>query len=120
MHEKIMDLARALTSPNQDALPLLEALVGAAEAELGDKLRDGIDAANCEDAFICAAAMTAAARFLTCRNTDGVAQFTVGDVTIRSSAESKTCFADTLLEQAAAMMAPYCRDEQFAFLGVRG
>ena len=48
-------------------------------------------------------------------------QFSVGDVSVRTGGGSQGCEAAAAMRrQAAAMMAGFCGDDQFAFLGVRG
>jgi len=120
MHEKIMALAAAIVSPGEAELPLLEALCTAAQAELSSMLREGADPAGCADIFSCAAALLAAAALLPCRETGGVEQFTVGEVSVRTGGGAGCEAAGTLRRQALTIMAPYCRDGGFAFLGVRG
>lgn len=120
MRETIMALAAAIASPSEAEQPLLEALCAAAETELTGRLREGTAPADCANAFLCAAALLAAAGLLPCRAADGVEQFTVGEVSIRSGAGDR-CEAGALLRrQALALMAPYCSDDSFAFRGVRG
>lgn len=119
MHERIVELARAAASPSEAEDALLEALCTAAEAQLTARLRKGVTAADCGDAFPCAAALLAAAGLLPCRGADGVEQFTAGDVSIRTGGSG--CEAGAALRaQAAALMAPYWEDGGFAFMGVRG
>lgn len=120
MHEKIMALAGAIASPNEAELPLLEALCTTALAELSSMLREGVSQADCENTLACAAALLAAAGLLPCREAGGVEQFTVGEVSIRTGNGDRRGTADALRRQAMALMAPYCRDDSFSFLGVRG
>ena len=58
---------------------------------------------------------------LACRSGGDVEQFSVGDVSVRTGGGSQGCeTAAAMRRQAAAMMAGFCGDDEFAFLGVRG
>lgn len=120
MHEKIYSLARSIASPGETEEALLEALCTAAEAELTGRLREGLTAEDCGEAFPCAAALMAVSALLPCRESGGVEQFTVGDVSIRAGGGTLDGAASALRSQAQRLMAAYCGDDGFAFLGVRG
>lgn len=121
MYEKIYTLACAIVTPTEAEQPLLEALCTAALADLTGRLREGLTPEDCGGAFPCAAALLAAAGLLPCRESGGVEQFTVGEVSIRTAGGGDRCSAAaTLRSQSAALIAPYCGDDSFAFLGVRG
>lgn len=120
MHEEIFALAQAIVNPSEAETALLEALCSAAEAELSGRIQGDLTAEDCREAFLCAAAFTAAARMLPCRAGSGGEEFTVGDVSIRSGAGDLTDSAQALSFAAQRLMAPYRRDDGFAFLGVQG
>ena len=120
MHEKTLKLAAAISQASAGEMPLLEALCTAAEADLSGRLREGWTPERCGDAFSCAAAMVTAAGMLTCRANGGVEQLTAGEVSLRLSGNGTCETAAMLRRHAAALMAPYCRDDSFAFAGVRG
>ena len=120
MHEKILALATAIASPRQAEEPVLEALCAAAEADLAKRLRPGVSAEDCPDAFSCAAALLAAAGLLPCREANGVNAFTVGEVSIQSGGTEQGEASEALRRQAAALIAPFLSDDSFAFVGVRG
>ena len=120
MFEQIPVLAATIALPSDDERPLLEALCTAAMAEASRKLRPGLTAEDCGDAFLCAAAMTAAAGLLSCRSSGNVEQFSAGDVSLRSSSDDNCKAAAFIQKRAAELMAPYWVDDQFAFSGVRG
>lgn len=121
MFEHVLCLASAIVQPSDEEKPLLSALCAAAMAELAQRLREGVPPDQCGDAFPCAAALTAAAGLLPCRDGGSVEQFSAGDVSVRSGGSGQMQQAATLmLRQAAAMMAPYWNDDGFAFVGVRG
>lgn len=121
MHEEIYALAQAIVKPSEAEAALLEALCYAAEEELCRCIQEDLTAQDCRSAFLCAAAFTAAARMLPCRAGSGEAEdFTVGEVTIRSSNGDAADSSQALSFAAQRLIAPYRRDEGFAFLGVRG
>lgn len=122
MHEEILKLAAAIVKPTEAEMPLLEALCTAAEAEVSGRLREDRTAESCGGAFLCAAALLAAAGVLPGRSGADVEQFTAGDVTLRTGNSSGNLCetAAALRRQAAEIMAPYWTDGGFAFLGVRG
>ena len=117
-YERILELAEAMTGPAEQERPLLEALCTAAEAEAAGRLREGLTPEDCGCAYLCAAAMLAAAGLLPCRDAGGAEQFTAGDVTIRTGGGCEA--GADLRRQAAALMTGLWRDDGFAFAGVRG
>ena len=121
MHEAILKLASAIARPSEEEAGLLEALCTAAEAETAGRLREDVRQEDCGSAFLCAAALLAAAGLLPCRESAGVEQFSAGDVSLRLGGSEELCQVSAALRrQAAAVMAPYWQDDGFAFLGVRG
>lgn len=120
MHEKIYTLAAAIAGPTEEERPLLEALCTAAQADLASRLREGTAPEECGEAFFCAAALMATAGLLPGREAGGVEQFTVGEVSVRTGGRDGCTAAAALRRQAAALIAPYCEDDSFAFWGVRG
>lgn len=119
MHETILSLAEAITSPSDQEQPLLESLCTCAEAQITQRLSSGVTPETCAAAFTCAAALLAAAGLFSCRSAGGAEQFTAGGVSLRLSADAGGAAA-ALQHQAETMMAPYFQDDTFAFLGVRG
>lgn len=120
MHETTLKLAAAISQAADGEMPLLEALCSAAVEDLTGRLREEWTPERCGNAFPCAAAMLAAAGMLTCRANGGVEQFTAGEVSLRLSGNEACETAAMLRRHAAALMAPYWRDDGFAFAGVRG
>ena len=115
MTEEIYTVAAALTAPEEDEETLLRMFCQAEEQVL---LRRGPDLpGQCRETFVCAAGCLAAADLLDSRQSGGVEQFTVGDVSVKRGEKGA---ADRLREQARRMLAPYWGQESFAFLGVRG
>ena len=119
-HERIMELAEAIASPEESERPLLDALCTAAETAAAGRLKDGLTPKDCGFKFLCAAAMLAAAGLLPCRENGGVEQFTAGDVTIRTGGSDGCGDGASLRRQAALLMADYWKDDGFAFVGVKG
>ena len=121
MFEQILCLASAITQPSEAEKSLLEALCTAAEAELKQRLREGVGPEECQETFACAAALLAAAGLLPCRSSGDVEQFTAGDVSVKTGSSNQVCEASAAMRrQAASMMAAYCGDDAFAFRGVQG
>lgn len=120
MHEEILRLASAIARPSEDEEALLEALCTAAETEITQRLREDVTPEQCGSVFFCAAGLLAAAGLLPCREYGGVEQFTAGEVSLRKGGGRACETAAAMRRQAAAMMAPYWRDDGFVFRGVRG
>lgn len=120
MHEKIFEIAAYALSVSETERGLLDTMVSAAEAELTARLRDDVTAEDCGSIYVIAAALLAAADMLLLRSADEVEQFTAGEVSIRQSREMTTAAATDLRQQAERLMAPFCSDDGFAFLGVPG
>lgn len=119
MHEKILELASAIASPAEGESALLEELCTASAAELTGRLHEGMTTESCGALFPLAAAMLAAASFLSCRGEGAVEQFTAGEISLRMGG-GKEADAGELRRQAVRMLGPFLRDEGFAFLGVQG
>ena len=121
MVEQILGLAALIARPAEEEKTLFEAMCTAAAADLTRRLRDGVKPEDCGDAFPCAAALLAAGGLLACRSGGDVEQFSVGDVSVRTGSGNHGCETTAAMRrQAAAMMAGFCGDDEFAFLGVRG
>lgn len=116
MQEDILTLATPLSSAGGDEAGLLALLCAAAEKDWTERLRDGITAEQCRAAFLCAAAMSAAAGLITGRG--GALRFTAGDVSVTETEGSET--AKDLRKEAKRLMAPYVKAENFSVRGVRG
>lgn len=104
---------------------LLKRLCRAAYARLEGELRSGVTVESCRDAFVCAAVWTALAGLFTQESAQNwnVESFTVGDVSVKTSAGEKTASGGvpgTLVSQAKELLKPYCKGEGVSFLGVRG
>ena len=119
--DTILTLAKVLTAAGEDEEPLLEALCQAAEQQWERRLRPGVTAEDCGEAFPCAAAFTAAADLAAARGGGQVSGFTAGSVSVqaRSPAEAGAQAAE-LRRTAWRLMAPFAVPGDFAFQGVRG
>ena len=122
--EEIYEAAgKAAPSGTDEAL--LQRLCRAAQAQLAARLKDGVTAEDCRDAFVCAAVWTALSGLFTQESTQNwnVESFTVGDVSVKTTGFENTSqmSAPQKLEwQARMLMRPFCRPEGFSFVGVRG
>ena len=101
----------------------LEALCGAALAELKKSLRDGLSPEDCGEVFVTAAAFTALAMQTELKSLSGIGveSYTAGSVSVRSGGSTAAySAAKSLRAQAARIMAPFVRSEGFDFIGVNG
>lgn len=113
MNETILTMARSLCGAEEDDA-LLEALCSAAETAWNARLRAGVTAGDCGEAFLCAAAMTAAADYEAGRG--DVESFTAGELSIKQRSGG----GEALRQAAERLMEPYVSVRGFAFRGVRG
>ena len=116
MQESIRAMTRSLCRPSESEEALLGLLCTAAESDWRQRLRQGVTAEDCREAFLCACAFTAAAGLA--RGRGGGMSFTAGSVTVRADAAETERTARALQEQAVRLMAPWT-EEDFAFRGVR-
>ena len=120
MTEEIYTIAAAIAAPSEGEADLLELLCAAAEQELTGILRPGVTAADCREAFLCAAGYLAAAGLLAGRG-GRAEQFTAGEVSIRTGGTEDR--GTQLRALARQLMAPYSESggaDAFAFRGVLG
>lgn len=115
MQEEILTLARTLSGAGEDEETALALLCGAAEKEWAGRLRKGVEPEECREAFLCAAALVAAAGLSAGR---GGLRFTVGDVSVTEPEGRKS--AETMRREAERLMEPYVMTAEFCFRGVRG
>ena len=118
--ENILALGKDICLPAECEEALLGLLCAAAEERWTGRLRTGVKPEDCEEALRCACAFTAAAGLLRSRGGSGGLRFTAGSVSVRPGGAGETETAARALEaQAAALMAPWCGEGDFAFRGVR-
>ena len=119
--ENILALGKDICLPAECEEALLGLLCAAAEEQWTGRLRAGVRPEDCEETFRCACAFTAAAGILRSRGGSGTPGFTAGSVSVRAGGAGETEGAARALEaQAAALMAPWRGEADFAFQGVRG
>lgn len=117
MEEKITALSMELGGLDEADRETVGMFSRAAEGELRRRLREDIKPEDCEPAFLMAAAFLTLAWHLTGQGGEEVESFSAGDLTIRAGGTERS---RSLVEQAERMLAPYCRDDAFAFRGVKG
>lgn len=121
MQERILALAVGITGADETHQQLLEALCAAAEASWLIRLREGITAEACSEAFCCAAAFTAAADFVVSQSGSGIDSFTAGEISIKGQGGTNSAAAaEALRRTAERLMVSYAVSESFRFQGVRG
>ena len=128
MTEEIFALARALSGAGEEEEGLRK-LCTQAEQELAARLKEGVTAGDCAEAFALAAAWTALADWRAGEDLEGVSAFSAGDLTVRGGGEA-ACLRrvsamlsappEELRRRAEAVLAPYLADRGFHFQGVPG
>ena len=119
MTEEIFALARALGGAGEEEEGLRK-LCTQAEQELAARLKEGVTAGDCAEAFALAAAWTALADWRAGEDLEGVSTFSAGDLTVRGGGEAAAQRRDELRRRAEAVLAPYLADRGFHFQGVPG
>jgi hypothetical protein len=115
MEERVLELAKSLHPVTDGQAELLATLCRAACRRLDGRLRDGVTANECADAYVTAAVWLALAG-LDAQSGGTVSRFSAGDVTVEKSGQDP----GQLEARAWKLMAPYVRDDNFVFRGVRG
>lgn len=120
MEDRILALARAAAGGAAEET-LLASLCAAARRYWEGRLREGLAAEDCGEAFPCAAAFTAAADLLAGGNGGFVESFRAGEISVKGrGAEETAAQARSLRRTAERLMAAFAAPEDFAFQGVRG
>ena len=118
MDEEILRLAREVSGGEESQL--LEPLCRSARLRWESRLRPGLTAEECGEAFLCAAAFTAAADLASVQGGGGtVESFTAGEISVKAR-ETDASPASALRETAESLMKPYIGEDGFCFKGVRG
>lgn len=107
MEERILKLAMAAAGAGEAERTLLEPLCAAAMALWRGRLREGTAEEDCGEAFLCAAALTAAAGLTA--GGEGVESFSVGDVSVKLRSGGAESRAERLHRTAAELMEPFVR-----------
>lgn len=115
-------MAKAVTGAGEEDISLLESLCRAELTIWSRRLRPDVTVEDCSDTFCCAAAVSAAADFLTLQSsTAGAASFTAGEVSVRERDAGEVAkVAQSLRETAEHLMSPYIDPQQFQFRSVQG
>lgn len=114
-----MELALAAAGGGESDKTLLESLCAAAERNWLARLREGVTAEECGEAFPCAAAFTAAADLAA--GEGGAVSFSAGDVSVNlGGGAERTRRAETLRQAAERLMEPFVRAEDLWVQGAEG
>ena len=113
-----MELVSALYGPGTDEVVLRTVCAGA-RAALERRLKDGVTAEQCGEAFPLAAAWLAMDWLRGSQGMDGITALSAGDISIRREGGGD---CGKLSEQAMEIMAPYLggSGSEFVFRGVDG
>ena len=96
---------------------LLELLCREAEASLSARLKEGLTAEDCREAFVAAASLSALAGLGFQEPGLSIAQFQAGDLSVKHSTQGQSAALESLAQRARRLMAPYLKDP-FQFAGV--
>ena len=116
MTERVLELLQALGIAGQDETVLRTLCQNACEA-LNRKLRDGLTAEDCGEAYPLAAAWVALDWLRGSQGMEGVTYLSAGDLTVRREGGGDD---GSLSRRAMALMGPFLRDDGFVFRGVKG
>lgn len=119
MRERILELAQTAAGAGEECRTLLEPLCAAAAAAWTARLRVGVGPEDCGDAFLCAAAFTAAAGLAA--GEGGAVSFSAGDISVNlGSSGDRARRAEDLRQAAERLMEPFVRAEGLWARGVEG
>ena len=107
---------RALGAAGQDEAVLRTLCQNACDL-LDRRLRDGLTAEDCGEAYPLAAAWIALDWLRSGQGLDGVTWLSAGDLTVRRDGGGD---GETLFRRAMELMSPFLRDDGFVFRGVSG
>ena len=116
MTEQVMELLQKLGGAAQDEA-VLRTLCQNACGMLDRRLRRGLTAEDCGEAYPLAAAWLALDWLRGGQGLDGVTYLSAGDLTVRRDGGGEN---GTLSKSAMEIMRPFLRDDGFVFQGVRG
>ena len=119
MFDEIFAFAKTVGQVESGEEEILSRLCEAAEAELKAELRNGVNPEDCHGAFVIAATWMALADFCICMQENGITAWSAGEVSVKRGMDAGTQAA-VYRGQAKRLMAPYCEDGDFVFLGVEG
>ena len=107
---------RTLGGAGQDET-VMRTLCGNACDMLDRRLKNGLTAEDCGEAYPLAAAWIALDWLRSGQGMDGVTYLSAGDLTVRRDGGGD---GGTLSRKAMELMRPYLRDDGFVFRGVKG
>ena len=107
---------QSLGGAGQDEI-MLRTLCQNACNMLDRRLKDGLTAEDCGDAYPLAAAWIALDWMRGCQGMDGVTWLSAGDMTVRRDGGGDD---GALSRRAMKLISPFLRDDGFVFRGVRG
>lgn len=113
MLERILELAESLHPVSGGERTALEALCGAACRKIDGRLKRGVTAEDCGEAYVTAAAWLALAGL---EESGQVRRFSAGDLAVEMAEGT----GKSLEDRAWALLDGYIRDTEFVFRGVRG
>ena len=116
MMEQVLELLRALGGAGQDEAVLRTLCQNACDL-LDRRLRDGLTAEDCGEAYPLAAAWIALDWLRGGQGLDGVTYLSAGDLTVRRDGGGDDA---SLSRRAMELMGPFLRDDGFVFRGVKG
>ena len=116
MTEQVLELSLALGAAGQDET-MLRTLCQNACDMLDRRLRDGLTAEDCGEAYPLAAAWIALDWLRSGQGLDGVTYLSAGDMTVRRERGGEV---GSLSRRALELMRPFLRDDGFVFQGVKG
>ena len=116
MTEQVLELLRTLGGAGQDEAVLRTLCQNACDM-LDRRLRDGLTAEDCGEAYPLAAAWIALDWLRAGQGLDGVTWLSAGDLTVRRDGGGEE---SSLSRRAWELMRPFLRDDGFVFRGVRG
>ena len=116
MTEQVLELLRALGGTGQDEA-MLRTLCQNACNMLDRRLKNGLTAEDCGEAYPLAAAWIALEWLRGGQGMDGVTWMSAGDLTVRRDGSGDD---RALSRRAMEIMSPFLRDDGFVFRGVKG
>ena len=115
MEENVLTMVKAMGAPAAEE-SVLRALCAAACGKLDGMLADGVTAQDCAEAYVPAAAWLVMDWLQASKGLDGVTSLSAGDMTVRREGGRE----HGLEQRALELMAPWLKDRNFVFQGVRG
>ena len=116
MMEQVLELLQMLGGAGQDEA-VLRTLCQNACNMLDRRLKDGLTAEDCGEAYPLAAAWVALEWLRSGRGMVDVTYLSAGDLTVRREGGGDD---GSLSRRAMEIMSPFLRDDRFMFRGVRG